>query len=84
MPPHSEAQDAKAPRRRRFVATLGSSAGFSALYFVIAVAIVGEELPTALWQSLLCFVAVTVLTLVVGTFRGRGGADSGEDDSSDP
>lgn len=44
----------------------------------------GEELPTALWQSLLCFVAVTVFTLVVGTFQGRGGADSGEDDSSDP
>src|SRR5690625_1594671 len=74
----------RASRSRRAATVLGTSAGYTALFFVVSLAILGEDLTTALWQSLFCFVAITVLTVMVALFRPGGQPRSRRGEDSDP
>lgn len=54
---------------RPVMTAIGFSVAISALYFVVALGIRGEDSMTAVWQSLFCLVVVGVLTLVSNGIR---------------
>lgn len=66
------------PRGRAIVRALGQSAAIAGLFFVISLALLGETVTTALWQTVFCFIAVSVLMLV-GLYFTRAGRSAAEE-----
>ena len=81
-PEHMAGPDARQndtdPRGRAIVRALGQSTAIAGLFVVLSLALLGETVTTALWQSLFCFVAVSVLMLVGLYFTRAGRSDAAE------